>query len=87
MEVLTGQVAVVTGAGRGIGEAISKRLAKLGAAVVLIARDAERLAEVNGQIEMAGGRAEVFPLDLRDEEAITALANSIKERYGRCDIL
>jgi len=87
MEVLTGQVAVVTGAGRGIGEAISKRLAKLGAAVVLIARDAERLAEVNGQIEIAGGRAEVFPLDLRDEEAITALANSIKERYGRCDIL
>jgi 3-oxoacyl-[acyl-carrier protein] reductase len=87
MEVLTGQVAVVTGASRGIGEAISKRLAKLGAAVVLIARDAERLAEVNGQIEMAGGRAEVFPLDLRDEEAITALANSIKERYGRCDIL
>lgn len=87
MDELTGQVAVVTGAGRGIGEAISKRLAKLGATVLLIARDAGRLAEVKRQIEAPGGKAESFPLDLLHEAAITALAGSIKDRHGRCDIL
>ena len=87
MEALTGQVAVVTGAGRGIGEAIGSRLAKLGAAVLLIARDAERLAEVRRQIEAAGRRAESFPLDLLHEDAIAALASTIRERHGRCDIL
>lgn len=87
MEELTEQVAVVTGAGRGIGEAVSKRLAKLGATVLLIARDAGRLAEVKRQIEAPGGKAESFPLDLLHEAAITALAGSIKERHGRCDIL
>jgi len=87
MEELTGQIAVVTGAGRGIGEAAGKRLAGMGAMVLLIARDAERLAEVKRQIEGAEGQVEIFPLDLRVEKAITGLASSIKERYGRCDIL
>jgi len=87
MEELTGQVAVVTGAGRGIGEAVSKRLAKLGATVLLIARNTGRLAEVKRQIEAAGGKAESFAVDLLDENAISALASSIEERHGRCDIL
>jgi NAD(P)-dependent dehydrogenase (short-subunit alcohol dehydrogenase family) len=46
-----------------------------------------RLAEVKQQIAGAGGQADSFPLDLRDEDAIIALASSIKERYGRCNIL
>jgi len=87
MAELTGQIAIVTGAGRGIGEAISKRLAVLGATVLLIGRDRERLAEVKRQIEVAGGHAEIFPVDLLREDAITALAYSIKEGHGRCDIL
>jgi NAD(P)-dependent dehydrogenase (short-subunit alcohol dehydrogenase family) len=87
MAELTGQIAIVTGAGRGIGEAISKRLAILGATVLLAARDVGLLAEVKRQIDVAGGQAEIFPVDLLCKDAITALANSIKERHGRCDIL
>jgi 3-oxoacyl-[acyl-carrier protein] reductase len=87
MAELTGQIAVVTGAGRGIGEAVGKRLAGMGAMVLLIARDTGRLADVKRQIEGAEGQAEIFPLDLRVEDAIADLATSIKERYGRCDIL
>ena len=87
MAELTGQIAIVTGAGRGIGEAISKRLAILGATVLLAARDVGLLAEVKRQIDVAGGQAEIFPVDLLSKDAITALANSIKERHGRCDIL
>ncbi|HZD50685.1 MAG TPA: SDR family oxidoreductase [Silvibacterium sp.] len=87
MAELAGQIAIVTGAGRGIGEAISKRLARLGALVVLVARDASRLDEVKREIEDAGGHAEIHPLDLLNEDAIDALAKSITEHHGRCDIL
>lgn len=87
MESLSGSVAVVTGAGRGIGAAIGKRLARMGATVVLTARDEARLSAVAGEIRSAGGRAEVAACDLLDEAAITGFAKSIKERHGRCDIL
>ncbi len=87
MQELAGQIAVVTGAGRGIGEAVAKRLAGMGATVLLIARDAGRLAEVKRQIEGAEGKVETFALDLRVEDTISDLAGSIKERHGRCDIL
>ena len=84
---LSGQVAVVTGAARGIGAAIGKRLAAMGATVVLAARDRARLDEVAGAIETAGGRAEVAVFDLMDEAAIAAFAASFKQRHGRCDVL
>jgi 3-oxoacyl-[acyl-carrier protein] reductase len=84
---LDAQIAIVTGAGRGIGAAVSKRLAAMGATVLLVARDHERLAAVQQEIASAGGRAEVAPLDLRNESSIAALARSVKERFGRCDIL
>lgn len=87
MTSLTPQVAVVTGAGRGIGAAISKRLAAMGATVILVARDARRLAEVQQQIASTGGSAEARPLDLKDDSAISSLAQWVKERFGRCDIL
>jgi 3-oxoacyl-[acyl-carrier protein] reductase len=87
MTQLDGQIAIVTGAGRGIGEAISIRLASLGATVLLAARDGRRLAEVGKQIVSAGGRAEAVTLDLQDEASIASLGQSVKERYGRCDIL
>ena len=87
MENLSGSVVVVTGAGRGIGAAIGKRLALMGATVVLTARDAARLNEVAEEIRSAGGRAEVASFDLLDEAAITEFAKSIKERHGRCDML
>jgi NAD(P)-dependent dehydrogenase (short-subunit alcohol dehydrogenase family) len=84
---LDGQVAVVTGAGRGIGAAISRRLAAMGAKVVLAARDLERLGAVRGEIADTGGKAEAAALDLREEESVSGLAGKVKEDYGRCDIL
>jgi 3-oxoacyl-[acyl-carrier protein] reductase len=87
MESLSGQVAIVTGGARGIGAAIGKRLARMGAIVVLTARDETRLKAVAEEIRSAGGRAEVAAFDLRDEAAITGLAASINGQHGRCDIL
>lgn len=86
-EVLAGQIAVVTGAGRGIGASVSRRLAGMGATVLLAARDRESLAAVQSETTNAGGRAEIARLDLRDETSVVALALSVKERFGRCDIV
>jgi 3-oxoacyl-[acyl-carrier protein] reductase len=87
MANLSDQLAIVTGAARGIGAAISKRLAAMGATVVLTARDEARLKQVAREIETAGGRAEVAAFNLLDDSAIAAFAAGIKKRYGRCDIL
>lgn len=87
MENLCGQIAVVTGAARGIGAAISKRLAEMGATVVLTARDKTQLDQIAGEIKGAGGKAEVSAFDLLDDRAITAFAASVKKRHGGCDIL
>jgi len=84
---LSGQIAVVTGAGRGIGAVVSQRLAAMGATVLLVARDRECLTSVQQEIVSAGGRAEVAPLDLRDEVSIAEWAQSVKDRHSRCDIL
>lgn len=87
MEKLSGQVAVITGAGRGIGAAIGKRLAAMGATVVLTARDEGRLKEVAREIEQAGGHAEVRGFDLLEDGAAAKCADWVRERHGRCDIL
>jgi len=84
---LTGQVAVVTGAARGIGEAIAYRLARMGADIVLTARDQARLAQVKEKIAQHGGKAFVLPCDLTDESAVVALGQRVGKEHGRCDIL
>jgi 3-oxoacyl-[acyl-carrier protein] reductase len=84
---LNGQVALVTGAARGIGRAIAIRLAAMGAAVVLVARDSAHLNEVLQEIEGAAGIAESAPCDLLDPHAVAALAQGVLARHGRCDIL
>jgi 3-oxoacyl-[acyl-carrier protein] reductase len=84
---LSNQVAVVTGAARGIGEAIAIRFAHMGATVVLTARDQSRLGEVKAGIEQNGGKALVQPCDLTDEKAVAALGERVRQEYGRCDIL
>ena len=84
---LAGQIAVVTGAGRGIGEAISLRLAALGANVILVARDRSRLHEVMRHIQANGGAAEAVSCDLEDAGAIAQLGNQIRRRHGHCHIL
>jgi len=74
---LDSQIAVVTGAARGVGEAVSHKLASMGAHVVLVARDTNRLSQVSGQIHSAGGRATVLPCDLLDVAAVEALGQKI----------
>jgi 3-oxoacyl-[acyl-carrier protein] reductase len=87
MANLAGQVAVVTGAARGIGAAVSHTLAGLGAHVVLVARDTARLSEVQRLIQDAGGKAEIAALDLRSPEQIEALGVQVRRQHGRCDVL
>lgn len=87
-EELKGQLAVVTGAARGIGAAISRQLASMGATVILAARDQARLQQVEQEITAAGGTAHTAVLDLLDESSISALARTIETQHGRrCDIL
>jgi 3-oxoacyl-[acyl-carrier protein] reductase len=84
---LAGKTAIVTGASRGIGRAISIRLAREGVRVVLSARDAAALNEVRSSIQTAGGEAHVLPLDLRQPEAPAHLAAFAMEQSGRIDIV
>ncbi|MGB7171674.1 MAG: SDR family oxidoreductase [Acidobacteriaceae bacterium] len=87
MSELDSQIAVVTGAGRGAGEAIARKLAAMGAHVVLVARDGVSLATVEQKIQKAGGRATSLPCDLLDPDAVTQLGERIARELRRCDIL
>ena len=82
-----GQVAVVTGAGRGIGAATAVALAQAGADVVLSARTVRQIEEVARAVESAGRRAYVVPADLMDLEAVAGLADEAYEQFGRLDIV
>jgi 3-oxoacyl-[acyl-carrier protein] reductase len=84
---LKDQIAVVTGASRGIGEAVAQVLARMGAQVVLTARDQGRLERVKTAIEQFSGKAVVIPCDQTDSQAIAALGRQVLEQWGRCDIL
>lgn len=84
---LTGQVAVVTGASRGIGEAIALRLAQAGAAVALVARKPEALAAVAGRIEASGGRALAIPAHTGKPEEVTAAVARAVAHFGQVDVL
>jgi 3-oxoacyl-[acyl-carrier protein] reductase len=87
MKTLESQVAVVTGAGRGAGEAIASRLASMGAHVVLVARSADQLNGVRDRIVGAGGTARAFPCDLTNASAVAELGTAVAEQHRRCDIL
>jgi NAD(P)-dependent dehydrogenase (short-subunit alcohol dehydrogenase family) len=84
---LEGQLALVTGASRGIGAATAEALAREGAHVVITARAASGLEEVEERIHQAGGSATIAPLNLTDGESIGKLAAAVAERWPALDIL
>jgi NAD(P)-dependent dehydrogenase (short-subunit alcohol dehydrogenase family) len=81
------KLALVTGASRGIGAATAEALAAAGAHVILVARSAPALEEVEERIHAAGGTATIAPLDLTDGESIGKLAVAIAERWKQLDVL
>ncbi|MBF0621051.1 MAG: SDR family NAD(P)-dependent oxidoreductase [Magnetococcales bacterium] len=86
--LLKDRIALVTGAGSGIGKAVSCAFAREGATVILVGRTQENLEQTYDQIAAKGGRATIVPLDLEKElPRIPELAASVAERYGRLDIL
>lgn len=87
MSVLQGQVAIVTGAGRGLGRTIAQDLAAAGAVVGLVARSAGQLEEVAQAIEAAGGRALALPLDVTDRTAVEAAVVRMAEQFGPVTLL
>ena len=84
---LSGKIALVTGASRGIGAAVAEAYAREGAHLVLGARTVGGLEEVDDKVRAAGGTATLVPLDLRDFVKIDELAAAIYERFQRLDIL
>jgi 7-alpha-hydroxysteroid dehydrogenase len=84
---IDGKVAVVTGAGRGIGAACARGLAEAGADIVLASRTREQLDEVAAEIRAMGRRAIVVPTDVVDNDAVAALIPAAVEEFGRVDIV
>jgi NAD(P)-dependent dehydrogenase (short-subunit alcohol dehydrogenase family) len=84
---LKGQIALITGASRGIGKACALKLAAQGAHCILVATTTGGLEEVDDEINALGGSATLVPMDVTDYPAIDRLGASLFERYGKLDIL
>lgn len=84
---LAGQVALVTGAGSGIGAAVALHLARLGAGTVICGRTKKSLERTAEHIRQSGGKAEVVICDVSDLESVEAMARTVEQRHGRLDVL
>jgi citronellol/citronellal dehydrogenase len=85
--LLDGQVALISGAGRGIGKAIAIQFARLGAKVVLCGRNAERLAQTEAGLRALGTDVLAHPMTIRDPEAVARLFDAVYARFGKLDTL
>ena len=84
---LSGQVAMVTGASRGLGKAVAISLARNGAKVACVARDRQKLGETVSEITQAGGEAEALACDVKDRASVGKLVDDIVKKWERLDIL
>lgn len=84
---LEGRIALITGASRGIGAAVARRYAQEGAQLILVARTVGGLEEVDDQVQAAGGKATLVPMDLAEHDLIDQLGASIFERFGKLDVV
>ncbi len=87
MKALENKVAVITGASRGLGKAMSIALAAQGASIALVGRDEAALNSVADEIRTAGGTAEVYTADVTDEASVAALEAAVVARFGKVQIL
>src|SRR5215208_4873657 len=83
--LLDGKVAIISGVGPGLGQANARALAREGATVVLAARNAEYLTQVQGEIEATGGRALAVPTNLVNPEQVQGLVDRAVDTFGRLD--
>ncbi len=81
------KVVLITGASSGVGKASALRLARAGATVLLVARRAQLLEELRDEIRAGGGRAEAYPCDLADVDAVAALAEQALAEHGHVDVV
>jgi citronellol/citronellal dehydrogenase len=86
-DLFAGQVALITGAGSGMGRCVAHELASLGATVALLGRTASKLEAVKAEIESTGGKASIHSADIRDEERVKAVIAEIVAQHGRIDLL
>lgn len=84
---LAGQVAIVTGGGRGIGRTTAQILADAGAAVAVVARSADQVQETVSMIEAAGGRAGAYIVDVTDEVAVREMVSAVEQQFGPVDLM
>ncbi len=84
---LSGRIALITGASRGIGAAVARRYAQEGAHVIAVARTVGALEELDDAVKAAGGSATLVPLDLNQLDRIDPLGPQLHQRFGKLDIL
>jgi NAD(P)-dependent dehydrogenase (short-subunit alcohol dehydrogenase family) len=84
---LAGKLALITGASKGLGRAMSLALAQAGASIALVSRDEAKLASVKAEVEAVNGKAEVFIADVRHEAQVATLEKEVTARCGPAQIL
>ena len=87
MDELAGRVALITGAGRGIGRLVALRLARRGVRVALVSRSASRLARTAEEITATSGQAIAFPADVASQQSVADLREAVEDRLGQPSIL